>query len=149
MSDKQIVSNLYLDLAENETAEIVKKSTEKKPGYALIGNGMTTKHGRTSIDLLQEIADMNSNEKLCFFLIRDSFVYDRYDKRIIYQAKVDLSNLSKSQKSKFSNGYTSLYRKDLIRRVSKGVYMVNPNAIIPKHYEVELVTWNNLKEYNE
>ena len=142
--DNQIISTVSLKLANNEEAVISVKKKSHKPGFIMVGNGKTNKKGVDSIDLLIEVADMSSNEKLCFFLIKDGVIFDPWDNRLIYQVRIDTSKLTKSQKSKFSNGFNKLKDKDLVKRVSRGVYMINPNALIPNDYVRELHIWETI-----
>ena len=146
MLNGNIVPKIELALAEGLEVSLTTRTKENKPGFMMVGNGWETRKNKDSVDLLWEISQMSSNEKLCFFKIKDSMVYSRSDERIIYQVVIDMGDMTPSQKSKFSNGYTSLKQKDLVRRVKKGVYMINPNAIIPAKHTAELTIWNSLKE---
>lgn len=146
MLNGNIVPKIELALAEGLEVSLTTRTKENKPGFMMVGNGWETRMNKDSVDLLWEISQMSSNEKLCFFKIKDSMVYSRSDERIIYQVVIDMGDMTPSQKSKFSNGYTSLKQKDLVRRVKKGVYMINPNAIIPAKHTAELTIWNSLKE---
>ena len=135
----QIITNTSLTLHKDEELVISKRKKSHKPGFIMIGNGNTNKHGITSIDLLHEIANMSSNEKYAFFLIKDNIVFDPYDECFIYQVRVNLT--TDTDKSKFSRGYTSLRKKELLKRISKGTYMINPNALVPSDYHKELKVW--------
>ncbi len=137
--DDKILTSVTLALDKGETLNISKKKKNTKPGFIMIGSGTTNKHNVTSIDLLHEIAEMTASEKYAFFLVKDNIVFDPYDSRFIYQVKVPLPN--PTEKSKFSRGYTTLVKKDLIRRISKGVYMINPYALVPNDFPEELAIW--------
>jgi len=112
-----------------------------KPPFTMIGANM-----KDSIDLLREIANMSACEKVCFFTIRDNIRYDATSRRFIYQVKPDFHLLSNSDKAKFRKGFKLLEDKDLVRRVSLGVYMINPKAIIPNDFQEELSIWNSISK---
>lgn len=115
--------------------------------YTMVGDGRMSPHFGIpkSIDLLEAVRDMNALEKVCFFTIKNSIKWDRFDNKYIYQVNVDMSQLSKSQQSKFRAGYALLSAKDLVRRISRGVYMINPTALIPTDFEREFAIWSNAK----
>ena len=120
------------------------KSTQPKPPFLMVGSGHSTSTQGTSIDLLLEISNMTSNEKLAFFLIKESILYDRKTGQFNYQPTVSINHLTKSQKAKFSNGYRTLNSKGLVKRITRGKYMVNPRALIPSDYAIELTKWNQI-----
>ena len=61
------------------------------------------------------------------------------------QATVLQGELSKHESNKVSSAYQSLKQKDLVRRVRKEVYMINPNAIIyPETQADNIKIWDSL-----
>ncbi len=123
-----------------EDGEILKKMkvTESKPSYQKIGNNkMNHKIGLKSIDLLEEVGKMNSDEKFCFFEIKNRIHFDSYEGDFEYTVKIRTSNYTSGQKSMFSRGYKKLREKDIVRRIKRGLYMINPLALVPNKFEKE------------
>jgi len=51
--------------------------------------------------------------------------------RGIYMLPYDLSKLPKNQRSNIYRAYKKLYQKGLVKRISTGLYLINPKIIIP------------------
>ena len=122
------------DLKYNEVINITKTKRLNLPPFTMIGKGTTMNGKITSIDLLDEVRTMDSNERLCFYAIKDAMRYDYTANRTIFQVRpMGWDTYTNSQKSKFSKGYKTLKDKRIVARVSKGVYMINPIAMIPNN----------------
>lgn len=113
-----------------------------KPSAIKTGNGKSK-----SIDALRAVADMSAHEKMCFFTVKDSLKYDRWEDTFIYQGRPDLTALTETQRKSFIRGYKLLFEKDIVRRVSRGEYMINPLLLVPTRFEKEFATWNSLPSY--
>ena len=99
-----------------------------------------------TIDMLKEAANFDSDEKFAFFKLRDSLYWDSSKKDFTYQVKIDRTNMTESHKVMLRRGLKKLREKGLVRTVKRGVYMINPNGIVPNDYEAELEIWNTLKD---
>ncbi len=129
-----------------------KKVVQDKPSYQMIGRGtMSHKLKVKSIDLLQAVADMTSDEKFCFFQIKDKIVFDPYKLRTDvknksgdydYQIRIYSKNYTQTQRNMFSRGYKRLREKDIVRRVKRGTYMINPAGLIPNDFDREWDIWS-------
>ncbi len=127
-----------VSLESNEELVISKRQIKEKPSFTLIGRGtMNNKLNLKSIDLLQEVANMNSDEKFCFFEIKNKITFSPLDDKYIYQIKIKTSSMSNGKKNMFSRGYKLLNKKDIVRRIKQGVYMINPLALIPNNFDLE------------
>ena len=140
-----IITTANLDIAKDEEISITsKRKHTPKPGFNMTGNGLpNTKYPLVpnSIDALRAVADMTAHEKLCFFTIKDSIIWDRWDERMIYQTTPDMSQLSPTQRKSFLRGYKLLNEKDIVRRISRGVYMISPLLLVPTDFEREFAIW--------
>lgn len=146
--DDNIISVTNLEVAKDEVLSIkYTRKYQSKPNFFMGGDGTMNKSftSRKSIDLIQEICSMSSNEKLCFLAIRNGIKWDKWDNRLIYQVPVNMSQFTASQRVKFLEGYKRLNEKDLVRRISKGIYMINPTALIPAEFEREYSIWTDAK----
>ena len=127
-----------------EPDEAIKKIkiNNKKPNFYMIGKGTMNHELKVkSIDLLNEAMKMTSDEKFTFNKIRNGIEWDIYDKKYIYAVKIKSKNYTPSQKVIFSRGYKALNEKDIVRRIKRGTYMINPSALIPKNFEEEWKKW--------
>ena len=137
-----MIVNVHLE--KDEILE-KKKKTEPKPAYQKIGNGiMNHKIKHRSIDLLKEIAQMNADEKFCFFAIKDKIHFDPHKNDFIYQVNISPTRIfSSSDAVKFRRGFKLLESKDIVRRVKRGVYMITPLGLIPNNFAEELKVWED------
>lgn len=122
-----------------------RKRYEDKPKFSMVGDGRMSKVFGIpkSIDLLEAVAEMSSAEKFCFFLIKRGIRLDRWDSKFIYQVPIRTSELSATDKTQFAKGFKLLSTKQLVRRLTRGIYMINPCALIPSDFEHEFAIWNN------
>jgi hypothetical protein len=124
-----------------------RKRYDNKPSYAMVGDGRMDKSFSKpkGIDLIEEALNMSAPEKFCFRAIKDSIKWDRFDNRLIYQVPIRTSEFTATDKTQFQTGFKLLSAKDLVRRISRGVYMINPTALIPTDFEREFSIWSNAK----
>ena len=117
----------------------------------LIGTGrnlMKRKHKLKPIDLLSEMANMTSNEAFAFITLRDSLNWDTLTKQYSLTIVPNQSEFTTYQQKQFKLGVKSLIDKDLVKRIKRGSYMINPMAIIPSNFEEAEKLWLELSNGN-
>ena len=114
--------------------EIQKKAT--KPNYFMIGNGTMNKHKIYGIDLLRELANSTKAEQFLLLAIKDGICYGND-----YSPIVKVIPETETQRQYIKLGYKSLLARELVIRIKKSHYMINPNALIPIDYEGSLRIW--------
>ena len=117
----------------------------------LIGTGrnlMKRKHKLKPIDLLSEMANMTSNESFAFITLRDSLNWDTLTKQYSLTIIPNQSEFTTYQQKQFKLGVKSLIDKDLVKRIKRGSYMINPMAIIPSNFEEAEKLWLELSNGN-
>lgn len=117
----------------------------------LIGTGrnlMKRKHKLKPIDLLSEMANMTSNESFAFITLRDSLNWDTLTKQYSLTIIPNQSEFTTYQQKQFKLGVKSLIDKDLVKRIKRGSYMINPMAIIPSNFEEAEKLWMELSNGN-
>ena len=124
-----------LNKSKSKNVSVKEILNETKPAFILIGNGSMMKEHRKdlymrAIDMIEEVMNMDADEKFCFSTIKDKVEYSIYDKAYIYQVKITGKSLEKN-KYKFSRGFMKLKTKDLAKRIGRSTYMINPLGIIP------------------
>ena len=120
-------------------AEVVideKQKRATKPNYFMIGNGTMNKHKIYGIDLLRELANSTKAEQFLLLAIKDGICYGND-----YSPIVKVIPETETQRQYIKLGYKSLLARELVIRVKKAHYMINPNALIPIDYEGSLRIW--------
>jgi len=111
------------------------------PNYYKIGTGTMNKHKIKSIDLLDEVIASNKAEQYVIKLIKELVTYDSPDGVV----NIPTHTMTDTEKRTFRKGYKSLCDRDLVRRVKRGQYMINPNALILNSYIKCMEVWNAIK----
>lgn len=140
MEEKVIVTHLVLNA--DETLKKVKVKKVVEPNYFRIGNGTMNKNGIQSIDLVRELVNMSKPAQTVLLWIKDGMVWNSYENRIEFVVRIKPE--TDAQKQMLKKGLKELFAKDLVRRVSMGRYMINPNAIIT-NYEAQMIEWSRCK----
>lgn len=140
MEEKVIVTHLVLNA--DETLKKVKVKKVVEPNYFRIGNGTMNKNGIQSIDLVRELVNMSKPAQTVLLWIKDGMVWNSYENRIEFVVRIKPE--TDAQKQMLKKGLKELFAKDLVRRVSMGRYMINPNAVIT-NYEAQMVEWSRCK----
>lgn len=120
---------------------IINKKTKTKIGqpYVAISRQGLYKGKQMGIPLTEMYMDFNKAEQ---------WFYKRLWQNLNYktnQATIIQSELTKSESNALSAAYTSLKAKDLVKRVRKEVYMINPRAVIyPDTQQENIKIWDSL-----
>ena len=142
MSDKQIITQVILNQGERLVKE---KHNVKQPNYFRIGNGTMNKHNIKAINLIAELCTMSDSGRYLVNMIQERMVYNPYDNMVEFAVRVEAD--TDAEKKRLTRGFKELYEKDLVRRVKRGHYMLNPNAIITD-YDRQIVVWDKLVKHS-
>ena len=126
---------MYISPGEQVMVE-EKQKRATKPNYFMIGNGTMNKHKIYGIDLLKELANSTKAEQFLLLAIKDGICYGND-----YSPIVKVVGETKYQQNMITEGYKSLSARELVIRIKKSHYMINPNALIPIDYEGSLRIW--------
>ena len=147
VADKFLNTNKLDALKKNEKYIITReKENKNKPQFLMIGKGVNMKNENMAVDLLKEVSQMNTNEKTAFFAIRDAM---DYNDDTLSNICVDQKNYTPYQKKVFKLGVNGLIGKKLIARVKRGIYQVNPYAVIPTDFEEAKNLWLTVVKYED
>ena len=138
----QSIAKVYLNSPEEYVLEAKRKTKVVEPNYFKIGNGTMNKHGMQAIDLINELIGCSKPAQTILGKIKDGMVWNPLDKRIEFV--VLLKAKTNAEKQVIKKGYKELHAKDLVRRVKRGYYMINPNALIT-NYDAQYKVWNSCK----
>ena len=93
------------------------------PSWKPIGDGVENKHFK-SYPYEETLLQLTSNEAALYSLILKGYIHNTG------YSYVDLSTYTPSQKTEFSKGYKKLKERNLVKRVKKNTYLINPCAKI-------------------
>lgn len=127
-----------LNIDESVTISRDKKSSI--PNYFRIGNGTMNKHKIQAINLVKASNACSSVGRWLIDRIMDGIGYDND-----YCPVVKIVGTTTAERSYLKKGYKELHEKGLVKRVKRGHYMINPNALIPVDYEAALKIWNSVE----
>ena len=131
-SEKQIVQ-ISIDVGES----IQKIQKQYKGGnFKMVGDNK-------KFDAIGELLSMTQNEGKVFKLILDNICYK--DNQADIRIHRNMEN--PTQRSKFSSAFSKLKKKGILKRVKKGIYMINPDFVMPssKYYDMCVDKWKELK----
>jgi len=131
-----------LSLNADEELLTRKRKRVKEPNYFRIGNGTVNKHNIRSIDLIVEIVKCSKPAQTVVMWIKDGMTWNPYDERIDFVVKVQPD--TSAGKKVLAKGFKELSEKDLVRRVKRSHFMINPNALITD-YEAQRAQWDQLE----
>jgi len=143
MKDKQIIAQITLNA--DETLSKIKKAPAPQPPFLKLGNGKTNKQGMSSMDLIAEMVNMSQPALKLINWIKDEMVWNPITEQIEFITKI--TPKTDGDKQILKRGYKELFAKDIVRRVKRSHYMINPNAIITS-YEEQMKMWDTLKSHN-
>ena len=138
-------SIVQITLKETEVLQKVKIRTTTKPHFNMIGTGRTFMDNKRlpAVDLLYEMSIMTKKESYAFLALRNAITYDTYSRSYSLYIPMVQTDMTPYQKKLFQSGITLLIKKDLVRRVKRGIYLINPMAIVPnKDFDLAEQIWS-------
>lgn len=127
----------------NEEIIVSSKSRETKPKinqpFSCISRQGLYRGKLMGIPLTELYMDFNKEEQWFYKMIWKALNFKTN------QAVIEQSKLTKHESNKLSSAYQSLKQKDLVKRVCKETYMINPNAVIYPDTQTENIKlWDSL-----
>lgn len=99
-----------------------------------------------SIDLIDVVI---ASSKAGQFLIQKIKAGMNWDNSYHFVTKINSSSLTSTEKQYLAIGYKELEAIDIVRRVKRGHYMLNPNALISIQYDEAIALWNSIPKRTE
>lgn len=137
-----------IELKDGELLEVSKKKVQREPmpPWNMVGNGMSNRVG-VSMDFIDICAELNQAELKLF-----KFFRDMYNNNVRY--KENETNVVVPSRSEWytpylakalEKNYKHMEYVGIITRVKRGVYLINPNLLIPiSGYGRAMALWNKL-----
>ena len=136
--------NVNVELAPNQELVILDKNYIKKPSFIMVASG----YGDTIMDYTKELLAMTPQEAFMFNLLMDNRKTPDISKPYIRSNYSTIlgSTLTDAEKKKIYVGYKRLASKNLITRVKREHYLINPQLVITNDslYEKELIDYLRL-----
>lgn len=125
------------------TIQHTRGSKENLPPYTLVGNGHTSSNG-TSRDIVEVCMDMNQAELKLLQFMREVMIKQIMNKStepsII--TPTHYPEYSKYLATAMAKNYEHLEYLEVIRRIKRGTYILNPNLVLPpRHYSAMQNKW--------
>ena len=152
-NDIRSITNLNIDTPEGMAVEAKLVSIEQKPRYYRIGNGIrNTFMGKehSPMDAIDEMAKMSTRELWVIKILKDNLILKeekingRFKKRTSCLSVVLNSSLTNPEQQKFKAGFKRLKESNLVKRIKREHYILNPDFLIPHFYDEEKILWNSI-----
>lgn len=142
MSSERTIHQIILQPGEVLRKEDRPKEVIKQPSFYKVGNGTMNKHKIQAIDFIDELLKLSKPAQTVVSWIKDGMVYDPYKSETIFIVQISPDN--DAARKTLTRGFKELKEKDLVRRVKRGYYMINPYAMIT-NFDKQLEVWNKCK----
>ena len=140
-----------LSPAAGESVTIERKEVKKDPlpPFTIVGNGFTNRQGVNSLDVLEVCLQMNQAEMKPFQFLRNMFTVNTIEgsttPSVVEPSRHE--EFDKYLSTALMKNYRHLEYLQVVRRIKRGVYIVNPKVLVPsKHYIAMQVLWDSTKE---
>jgi hypothetical protein len=144
LSDKSIIPeeflneigrNVYLgNVGKDESVSIsIGKKRTSKPSFMMVGNGnYETKNNGQSMDYTKELLNMSKPEAAMFLLLMENRLTPdiRKPRSRSNYTFIDNKALDGKARRQIVAAYKILRAKDLVVRVQRGRYLINPRLVI-------------------
>ena len=152
MEVNMLIDRKYLQevqIEDGELLEITKKSNKfsnPTPPWNMIGNGMSNRTG-SSIDFIDICAELNQAELKLLKFLRNMYNDNIRNKEANSNVVVPAKSVEYSQylAKALEKNYKHLAYMEVVVRVKRGSYLLNPNLFIPSsNYSVVSTMWYNI-----
>jgi len=94
------------------------------------------------IDIVMELTKM---EQKVVKYIKNSITYCPYEQEYVPLVKFNRNMIAdtESQKKKVSTAISSLRKKNIIGKIDRHHYMINPDLLLPSNYDKYKLKWDN------
>lgn len=154
-------SIVQVTLKSNQTFKVNTQKRQNKP-YWMVGKEqwMNLEMNKSKkpdwqysgIDFLNEFAAMSAGERTVVLMMKDLIKWDTelqtYNLVVTVTEDLPICEQHNTTYEMFLKSYRKLFQKDLVRRVSKGKYMFNPEFLLPSSEgPIWVLQWNGAKQH--
>jgi hypothetical protein len=130
--------DVYLQSDEELVITTRNKSRSDKPVFMMIGSPVKVRNRPSGFPIMKTMCEFNKEEQWFFKLLLDNLNTDTN--------MCDISHIefTSTEIPKVSRAYRPMFELGLVKRFKKGIYMINPTAIIPPtSYEEVQARWDS------
>lgn len=147
--NKESITETTLRIAKGQKAVVIDDvKTPTQPNYYKIGNSTVNKDGIESINLVKEMVRLSMPARQMIEMIMDRMIYDPFYYGKDLQGKwiggvvfdVTIIPNDNTERQILKRGYKELREKNLVRRIKRSHYMINPKAVITE-YARQMIVW--------
>lgn len=138
-----------VEVGDNEVLEITRRTAKVNnptPPWNMIGNGMSNRTG-SSVDFIDICAELNQAELKLLKFLRDMYndnIRNKEENSNLVVPSKD-ANYSPYLAKALEKNYKHLAYMEVVIRVKRGTYLLNPNLFIPtSNYRAINTTWENI-----
>lgn len=137
-----------------EVVEIVRKKRYKEsfPPYSIVGNGKSSRTRGKSMDIVDVCSQFNIAENRLLQFFRDRILDNNVKQELNPNEVIPTSHkdFDKYLKTALKKNFAHMEYMEVVRRVKRGVYMINPALFIPTDgYSAIKAQWDSLKPKEE
>ncbi len=163
MSNKSIPPNnlgtsevkLTVNVPSGKTLVAKLENTTAIPYYYRIGNGKRNNllgRGITAMNTLQELCKFTPQEQFLFAKLEEHLLEEDAvnDKGTHFKVKTNVAvivnkNFTSAEQQKIKAGFKRLNSKDIVRRLKRQHYIINPQFLVPYDYAKTKQLWDSCK----
>lgn len=136
-----------------DVLEITRKKQDREPlpPFNIVGNGMSNRNGQ-SLDLLEVCLQLNMSEMRLLQFFRDAFTRSLINQEANPNKVEPLKwpEFDKYLATALRKNYSHLEYMEVLARIKRGVYLINPNMLIPTRNFTEIsAEWEQYKGSND
>jgi hypothetical protein len=148
-----IITHIDLTISEGKDILITAVPNKLLPRYYKVGNGIKNRFmgEHKPMDAIELLTEMTPQELWTIRIIKNNLLLLEVPdengvvrRRASCKAVVVASELTESEKRKFQTGFSRLRDKNIVKRIKRQHYILNPNFFIPHFYNEELLYYQSL-----
>jgi len=128
----QNTENVSLKIGKHQQVVVQDIEKEAKPNFIMVGSGVEINGKVNSMDYTKVLLDMTKDEGFIFKLLIDNRevpnAYKPYS--LSNYTNINAQIFTATERKRLSLGYIGLRNKNVVIRVSKGRYLINPALVI-------------------
>jgi len=150
MKTERIIVQQNIEIPKNKKLETKIINKKEIPRFYMIGSGIKNENidNHHPISMFDILKDITQPEQYVMEVIGKSLepAYDEMNKKYYTTCKINISDIkmTPSNRVKFSKGYKRLHSRNILKKIKRQHYMLNPDFLIPTYYEQEKKEFDKL-----
>jgi hypothetical protein len=128
-------SEIRIDADEELVIRRARFGAEHKPPFWVAGSGLKNRHGE-SMNVLKTVIGLPASSQVLFLNLMNA--------RDVDTNEVEMTGDDRQDKRFIQNHMGAILRVGLVRRIKRGRFMINPDAVMPPRYKPVKDKWDQL-----